>query len=242
MRSFRAFCPTFSQGQVSRTVKKILILLFFALICAAGAAVAQDKQFVTDELRITMRTGQGTQYQIVAMLPSGTPVQVLEQNPETGYSHVRTPAGKDGWVLTQYLQNEPIARERIATAERRAEQLAQQNAELKQQQSELRQQTGQQSGSIGQLTKKNQQLSEQLDKLQKVAAHPMQLANENQQLRERSITLEKDLQLVKQENQVLKDRSEREWFVAGAGVLLAGMLLGFILPKLRGRRKSSWEL
>lgn len=223
-------------------MKKFLILLLLALSCATGAAAAQGKQFVTDELRITMRTGQGTQYKIAAMLPSGTPVEVLEQNPETGYSHVRTPAGEDGWVLTQYLQNQPIARERIAAAEKRAQQLAQQNAELKQQHNELQQQSGQQSGTIEQLTKKNQQLSEQLDRLQKVAAHPMQLANQNQQLRERSVTLEKDLQLVKQENQVLKDRSEREWFVAGAGVLLFGMLLGFVLPKLRGRRKSSWEL
>ena len=53
-------------------------------------------------------------------------------------------------------------------------------------------------------------------------------------------SLEKELQLIQQENQSLKDRSQREWFIAGAGVLLGGMLLGLIIPKLRWRKKSGW--
>ena len=53
-------------------------------------------------------------------------------------------------------------------------------------------------------------------------------------------TLEKELQLLHQENQSLKDRSQREWFIAGAGVLLGGLLLGLIIPKFSWRKKSSW--
>jgi len=39
----------------------------------------------------------------------------------------------------------------------------------------------------------------------------------------------------------LKDRSEREWFVRGAGVVIVGILIGLIVPRLKLRKKSSWD-
>ena len=73
-----------------------------------------------------------------------------------------------------------------------------------------------------------------------MAAQPILLDKQNRELKQQNVSLEKELQLIQQENQVLKDRSQREWFIAGAGVLLGGMLLGLILPKLRWRKKSGW--
>jgi SH3 domain protein len=80
----------------------------------------------------------------------------------------------------------------------------------------------------------------ELERLKQVAAQPILLDNQNRELKQQNVSLEKELQLLQQENQVLKDRSQREWFIAGAGVLLGGMLLGLILPKLRWRKKSGW--
>ena len=42
------------------------------------------------------------------------------------------------------------------------------------------------------------------------------------------------------ENNALKDNSTRSWFLIGAAVLFAGILLGIILPRLKVRKKDSW--
>ena len=52
--------------------------------------------------------------------------------------------------------------------------------------------------------------------------------------------MQRELQIVQQENQSLADRSNRDWFLLGAGVLVSGVLVGLILPRLRVQRRSRW--
>ena len=39
----------------------------------------------------------------------------------------------------------------------------------------------------------------------------------------------------------LKDRTARDWFMVGAGVVILGMIIGLIIPRIRWRKKSSWD-
>ena len=57
----------------------------------------------------------------------------------------------------------------------------------------------------------------------------------------RLVSLERQLQTVQQENQSLKDRTARDWFMVGAAVVLLGIIIGLIIPKIRFRKKSSWD-
>ena len=53
--------------------------------------------------------------------------------------------------------------------------------------------------------------------------------------------MEKELIRLKQEMQVLDDRSNREWFMIGGGVLGLGVLLGLLLPIFSRRKKrDAW--
>jgi SH3 domain protein len=40
---------------------------------------------------------------------------------------------------------------------------------------------------------------------------------------------------------VLQDSSNREWFLTGAGVIIIGILIGLIAPRLRPKKKSGWD-
>ena len=80
-----------------------------------------------------------------------------------------------------------------------------------------------------------------MDRINQVAAKPILLDKENRELKEQNVTLTNEMQLVSQENQILKDRSDRDWFVAGAGVIFIGILLGLLLPKFRSSKKNSWS-
>ena len=57
----------------------------------------------------------------------------------------------------------------------------------------------------------------------------------------RMVALERSLQTLQQENENLKDRTARDWFMVGAGVVLLGIIVGLIIPRIRWRKKSSWD-
>jgi SH3 domain protein len=218
-------------------VKKIPFFLVALLLPIL--VEAQTTQYVSDHLVITMRSGQGSQYQILKTLPSGTRLEILETS-DTGYTKVRNAEGVEGWVLSRYLSPEPIAKEKLAVAQGRLQRLKEKNAELKQELASLQKNHRELEAERTALASKTETANAELERLNQVAAQPILLDKQNRQLKQQNVSLEKELQLSQQENQSLKDRSQREWFIAGAGVLLGGMLLGLIIPKLRWRKKSSW--
>ncbi len=55
------------------------------------------------------------------------------------------------------------------------------------------------------------------------------------------VSLERQLQTLQQENEGLRDRTARDWFMVGAGVVLLGIIVGLIIPRIRWRKKSSWD-
>ena len=219
-------------------MKQIQIFLVCALF--SGLAAAQNFQYVTDELRITLRTGQGSTFQILKTLPSGTRLDVLELT-DTGYAHVRTYDGTEGWIRSQYLIEEPIARHKLEKAERSLARYKEQSSKLKQELKDLRKATSSLDRERNELSKKVQTAEAELSRLNEVAAKPILLDKENRELLQKNVALDKQLQILSQENQSLKDSSQREWFVAGAGVLLGGLILGIMIPKIRWKKKSSWS-
>ena len=201
---------------------------------------AQAKtQYVSDHLVITVRTGQGKQFQIIKTLESGAHVKVLETT-DTGYTKIETTDGIEGWVRTQYLADEPVASEKLERAEAKLLKTRTALKALKEKFSTLSKEHKTLSQTQATLSANKQQLDTELARLSEVAKKPILLDKQNRALQQKNVTLEKDLQRLNQENHSLNDRSQREWFIAGALVLLGGLLLGLVIPKLRGRKRSSW--
>jgi len=226
-----------SQGAL---VKAINLVLFLVLGVLAGNSFA-DTRYVSDRLEIQMRTGKGTQFKILRMLPSGTPLQVLEVDHENGYSRVRTPSGMEGWVLNRYLMRGQAARDRLASAEKQLAQLELENRKLKTSLAELQKVKGDTDQERNALHKKNSQISQELEEIRRTASSALALDAENKDLRSKIIAYERQLQTLKQENEGLKDRTARDWFMVGTGVVLLGILIGLIIPRIRWRKKSSWD-
>ena len=197
-------------------------------------------KYVSDHLVITLRTGQGNQFQIIKTLPSGTQLDVLEET-QTGYTQVRTTDGTEGWVRTQYLSDDPPAAEQLAKAQDKLSKLQDKLNKVEQAYNDLRKQKAQLDSQHSKLLSENKATNEELTKLTQIAAHPKQLESENIELREKYAKISDQYNLVKQENQVLNDRSKRNWFLAGALVVIIGIVIGLIIPKLRFRRKDSWD-
>ena len=220
-------------------MKNIFILVSCFLILA-GNAVAETR-YVSDTLEITMRSGKGTNFGITRMLRSGTPVEVLEVDKKSGYTQVRTKSGKEGWVLSRFLMNGQAARDRLATAEKNLAELELENRKLTTTMATLTEEKSGLEKNLQELEGQSRGVSQELSEIKRTASSALAIDSENKELKGRMVSLERQLQTVQQENETLKDRTARDWFMVGAAVVLLGIIVGLIIPKIRFRKKSSWD-
>jgi SH3 domain protein len=206
----------------------------------AGNALAETR-YVSDSLEITMRSGKGNSYSITRMLDSGTPVEVLEVDKDEGYTRVRTKSGKEGWVLSRYLMKTPAARDRLASAEKNLAEIELEKRKLETAMAALTEEKNTLAAELETLTGQNRKAGQELAEIKRTASSALAIDAENKDLKSRVVTLERDLQTLQQENEGLRDRSDRDWFMVGAGVVLLGILIGLIIPRIRWRKKSSWD-
>ena len=90
-------------------VKSFSLVLALSLVLVTTAIA--ETRYVSDRLEIQMRTGKGTQFRILRMLPSGAALEVLKTDKESGYTRVRAPGGVEGWVLSRLLMKGQAARQ-----------------------------------------------------------------------------------------------------------------------------------
>lgn len=212
----------------------LLILCFIA----SGAAQGQGTRYVTDSLRLESRGGPGVSNRIVKMLRSGTPVQVVEER--EGWSRIESNGESEVWILSRYLMDEPAARDQVADAKAMRAGVEDRIKSIREQLDTATETAQSLEVERSQLAERAQLLADELEELKVTAASAVAVKIENERLRRSSDDNERALQDLRQEYVLLKQSRERDWFIAGAGVLFGGIVLGLIIPKLRFRRRRGW--
>jgi uncharacterized protein YgiM (DUF1202 family) len=87
---------------------------------AVAAPAGAETAWVSDLVRLNLRTGPGSGYRILASVETGDSVEILSRG--EGWLEVRA-EGKTGWVPEGFLQPEPPARVKLERIESEAEQL-----------------------------------------------------------------------------------------------------------------------
>ena len=216
------------------------IALSLSLVLFAATAIAETR-YVTDQFKITLRSGQSSTHKILRMLSSGTPLQVMGPDTDEGYTKVQTKEGMEGWVLTRQLDNTPSARDRIGSIEKKLGTLEEENQSLRSQLAELRTARSDLAKQHEALETAKADTDRELESIRRTAADAVRIANERKALTEKVSDLEFQLNDMRQENHDLKSNTAQEWFIKGAGVILLGIILGLILPRIRLRRRSNWD-
>ncbi len=167
-----------------------------------GPLAHGETMYVTDSLRLEIRTGPTSRNRIIRQLPSGTQVEVLEQR--EGWSRIARPAGEPAaWILSRYLMSEPAVRDQIEAARAERDTVIQEFAKLE-------------------------------DEF-------LALSEEAQELRDARTSALRERDSIAAEFEVIQSARERDWFLAGGGVLLFGMLLGLMIPQMSWRRRNKWD-
>jgi SH3 domain protein len=148
--------------------------------------------------------------------------------------------GTEGWILTRFLTAEPIARDKLAVAERSLATARSRVEELEQQVGTLNQDLAAARGELRGIQTEHGEVSSELAEIRSASANVVRIRDENESLRGRLAAREQDVERLTQENADLARRSSQDWFIVGAGVLLGGIVIGLVAPSLRRKRRSDW--
>ena len=211
-----------------------IIFVGIILIVFSGTAYAET-MYVKDVLRLPLRTGQSTEYKIIAVIESGLQVEVLQVQEE--WTQVRLPNEKEGWVQSRYLTAVPTSKIKLEQLEVKHKNLSAQAASLLEENSNLKREkqklSAELTGNQNALNKINRDFeslkaesAEFLKLKTKYDAVSAELAEKSQKL----AALEEDLS-------TLTFFYYFKWFLGGSAVLLVGFMIG--LSAKRQRRRPS---
>jgi SH3 domain protein len=232
--------------RIKRLALLLLIVVCIPLSISAGPALA-DRRYVTDMLILTLRQGPGTEYETIRTLRTDTPVEVLEE--EEKYLRVRTEEGEEGWVAKQYITAETPKPLIIAGLEKENERLGARVQELEKRQTlllnqlkeaeqgqdakvkELEKDAEDYRQEVARATAELEQITENYNALLDQSKNVVQLAGEHDRLEAENARLDTELNRLKKENTRLQRTGMIRWFLAGAGVLLIGLIAGRVTRK-----------
>jgi SH3 domain protein len=212
-------------------------LLVFVLGVAVQAQT--ETRYVTDRTQVELRRGPSTEFRILRYLEAGDRVEVLEQ--EQGFSHVKV-GGEDteGWIPTASLVAEPIARERLAVAERNLAAARERVTALEAQNQQLTSELAAARDELEQTQSDHGAVSRELADIRTASANVVAIRDENTSLQQRLAQRDGEVERLTVDNARLAGRNNQNWFVVGAAVLLAGIVIGLVAPTLRRKRRSDW--
>lgn len=214
------------------------------LLCASflvSFSAQGETAWVSDQFEITLRTGPSSDNAIQLVIDSGTQLDVLEIDVDSGYSRVMTMGGTDGWVLSRYLMAEPTAREQLGALTQQLTNVNPEGASMDSQLDAIRGAYDAATRQISALENEKSALQAEVDEIRRVSANALAIATQNRSLQQQLIDAEIRLSLIEQENANLGSETTRNWFVTGALVLFGGVLVGLILPRMKWQRKSRYD-
>jgi SH3 domain protein len=220
---------------------KTYLTFAFAMFLALAPTAHAQSAWVTDQFEITLRSGPSTSNQILLMVGSGTELEVLARDSESGYSQVRSPGGTEGWVLTRYLMNERSAREQLQSLTSQLTDAATRGSSLGSQLEAIRGEHDTANRRIEALEREKSAVEQELAEIKRTAANVLAINQQNETLMEELTAAQIRADTLEQENRSLSGQTTRYWFMAGALVLFVGILMGIWLPRIRWQRRSRYD-
>jgi len=214
--------------------------LFITLSVMLASVASAETRYVSDELNIYMRNGPGIKYTILKSLKSGDELTLLEES-DKGWSRVNSVRHeREGWVLTRQIQKALVARQVLEANAAELEKLKQQHkANMK----KLAKQNGDKAKldiAHTRLKREHAALKNAHEKLQLVSQRTIEIDKKNAQLAIQVKTLQREKAELSANNDALGSSANRDWFMIGAAVLLIGIAVGLIVPRIRWGKRDSW--
>ncbi len=215
------------------------IYFAFILLITFGSAYA-DILYIADDTNLALRSAANSYAPVMKVLPTGTSVTVIGE-PHNGFIKVRLIDGAEGYVKTKYTKKEPPEQDAKDTASKNLVLLQTKISTLEEQLKIATEAITPGSTLEKSLANERDHLSRELSELKVTAANTVQLKEEHDRLQETVVNSAKELEQLRLDNEMLKKTSDQDWLLYGGALVIIGIFLGFILPKISWRRKSGWD-
>ena len=217
---------------------KLCIRYFFLVkICIIYAAIPVQAKimYVTDVLKVTLRTGPSIENKIIRIVESGQKVEVVELGQE--WSLVRLVDGKEGWTLNRYLipnETNKLKLERLdsehSNLKAKFKTIFEENSKLKTDNKKLDSAIANTEKALNQVRKDYESLKAESAEFLTLKSNFKKTSTQLSEQTKRADELENKVKKLTLYNYI-------KWFLAGSGVLFAGFIIGFSTK--RPRRQSS---
>ena len=219
-------------------MKRLLSLFGVLLLTLAANQAIAETRYVTDVLKLNLRSGASSQHRIINRIPSGTPLEILETDSNGEFALVRTPKGQEGWVLVGYLQPQPTARLRLREASEKLQKANDRLARLEEETRTLKEHNSRLEQENTSLQNNQSSTGEELAKIKKLAANTIEIDQRNRQLLEENSLQKNEVERLTSEVTRLRDKLEGNEFYMGTGAIILGILIGLVLPHMKRKPKS----
>jgi SH3 domain protein len=211
-----------------------MLLLAAVLLCCSPASAAT--WYVKPSAEVPVRSGQGSDFKILAVVPDGMAVELLEE--VDTWARVRTPGGTEGWLLKRYLTSEPPLATTVASLQAQKTQLEGTSEETSRKLSELSAAHVQIEQELNLCRVDRDEARNNYETLRRDTADVIGLQKKlAETTRELQVNQEKltALDLAAKEQ---KRNNSLMWFLAGGMVMLGGWLMGMMTARSRKRKTS----
>ncbi len=220
-----------------------LVLFSFSGLAMTTPSLAAvgDVNYISDELNVPLRSGASTAHRILHRgLPSGTQLTILSIDEESGFTKIRTAGGLEGWVTSQYLVGEPIARDRLASAEKRLKTLKAEIEKERETHASLQAEHKEAVGNNKTFNSQVEALTKELAELKVVSANPVKEHARNVELTQQNALLVGQVEELSSKTRQLEANVQLQWLLYGGVLVLIGLIFGLVLKK-RPRQQASFS-
>lgn len=221
----------------------LLTVLFLVIAMPVWAQPpARTSAYVSDTVDVPLRAGASDRYKIVGTVRNGSAVSVLQVDATRGFTQIRGPSGTRGWIRSDLLTDTPSSKEQLVGVRQELAQLQSRHSDLKQHMDEAANTpTGGGALSYPELYEETLRLRQQLAEYRKVATETVAIDDRNKALQERTVTLERELQITQQENRALRNDNGNMRLLMGAILLGACLLVATLMPRVIEQRRAQWS-
>lgn len=210
------------------------VLVGCSILLLAAASWAENV-YVSENIRLTVRKEPGNDKKIVSVLMSGDQVYVLQHGDE--WTKIRLSDDKEGWVLSRFLSTQMPSSLALKVLEKKYEELVAKSGMPLEDVSRLKEENEKLAAGQQNCGKQLQLLNDSFQALKMDSQEVVKLRADYDMALARVSDQGKKIEILETEIGKATFDLYFKWFLAGAGVLLAGFLLGLIV-----RRKRSYSL
>ena len=229
------------------------LTIVVGLIVTAAVTVAEETNepttelatpeigYISDQFYVPLRSSPCPTCKIVHKgLKSGTKLSVLGEEEE--WTLVTTESGYRGWVRSQHLSSEPVAREMLEESLFTINSLRSTNNQLELDMQNSFELVESLRASINELKASRKSLSKELANIKSISSKGIVLDEQNQLLVKHNHMLQEERDVLRTNVDDLQNNEHNESMLYGGFLVLLGSILAAIIPRLRGRKRlSGWH-